>query len=108
MTSGNFSSAPISSIIVNRDERQRRKLEGIEELAESINRIGLINPIVVTPDLVLVAGERPGHGRARAGEVARQRPARQPAGVRAGLFVQGRPGDGAAGGATGLAVALMP
>ena len=58
MTSGNFSSAPISSIIVNRDERQRRKLEGIEELAESINRIGLINPIVVTPDLVLVAGER--------------------------------------------------
>lgn len=58
MTSGKFSSAPISSIVVNRDERQRRKLEGIDELAESINRIGLINPLVVTPDLVLVAGER--------------------------------------------------
>lgn len=58
MTSGNHSTVPISSIIVNRDDRQRRKLEGIEELAESLHRIGLINALVVTPDLVLVAGER--------------------------------------------------
>lgn len=58
MTSGNHASVPISSIVVNRDERQRKKLEGIEELAESIHRIGLINALVVTPDLVLVAGER--------------------------------------------------
>lgn len=58
MTSGNFRTIPLSSIIVNRDERQRRELKGIEELAESLNRVGLINPLVVTPDCVLVAGER--------------------------------------------------
>lgn len=49
---------PISDIIVNRDDRQRRELTGIEELAESIRRRGLLQPIVVTRDLVLVAGER--------------------------------------------------
>lgn len=58
MTSGKFKSFPISSIIANRPDRQRRELTGIDELAESIFRIGLINPIVVTPDGVLVAGER--------------------------------------------------
>lgn len=58
MTSGNFRSTPIGSIVVERSERQRRELTGIEELAESINRIGLINPIVITQDGVLVAGER--------------------------------------------------
>lgn len=50
--------APIASIIINRDERQRRDLTNLEELEESISRIGLINPIVVTRDMVLVAGER--------------------------------------------------
>lgn len=58
MVSGNFRSFPVSSIIVNRDERQRRELVGIDELAESIHRTGLINPIVITQDGVLVAGER--------------------------------------------------
>lgn len=58
MTSGTFRSLPISSITINRGERQRRELTGIEELAESIHRIGLINPIVVSSESVLVAGER--------------------------------------------------
>jgi len=58
MPSGNFRSIPITSIHVERSERQRRTLTQIDELAESIHRIGLINPIVVTKDGVLVAGER--------------------------------------------------
>lgn len=58
MTSGTFQSISIDSIIINRSERQRRDLTDIEELADSIARIGLIHPIVVTPELVLVAGER--------------------------------------------------
>lgn len=58
MTSGNFTILPVSSIIVNRDDRQRRNLENIPELAESIRRNGLINPIVVTREGVLIAGER--------------------------------------------------
>lgn len=56
MTSGNFRSFPISSITIN--ERQRKSLPQIEELAESIHRTGLINPIVVTSEGLLVAGER--------------------------------------------------
>lgn len=58
MTSGRFSYVPLSSITVDRDNRQRRELTGIEELAASIKATGLINPIVVTQDHVLVAGER--------------------------------------------------
>lgn len=58
MTSGNFRSTPISSIIVNRGDRQRRELTGIAELAESIHRVGLINPLVITEEGLLVAGER--------------------------------------------------
>lgn len=58
MTSGQFSSIPLSSIVVLRDERQRRELRGITELADSINRNGLIHPIVVDRDHVLIAGER--------------------------------------------------
>lgn len=53
-----FRKLPISSIIVDRDNRQRRELEGIEELAASISQVGLINPIVITDDLRLIAGER--------------------------------------------------
>ena len=49
---------PTNSIIVNRDERQRRTLDGIEELAASIRARGLINPITVTREGVLIAGER--------------------------------------------------
>lgn len=58
MTSGIFNQTEISSIIVRRDDRQRRELRGIDELAESLNRLGLIHPIVIDEDGVLVAGER--------------------------------------------------
>lgn len=58
MTSGNFSLVPVAEIVVDRENRQRRELTGIEELAESIRKNGLINPIVVTQDMLLVAGER--------------------------------------------------
>lgn len=58
MTSGNFRSYDVAAIIVERSERQRRELRNIDELAESIQRIGLINPLVVTADGILVAGER--------------------------------------------------
>lgn len=58
MTSGNFSLIPVSQIVINREDRQRKELEGIDELAASIRKLGLIHPIVVTQDLVLVAGER--------------------------------------------------
>lgn len=57
MLSGSFRSFPISSIIVAPD-RQRKELTGIPELAESIRSLGLIHPVVVTPEGVLVAGER--------------------------------------------------
>jgi len=57
---------PIDRITINRAERQRKELTNLEDLAESIRRHteslpetgGLINPVVVTRDLVLVAGER--------------------------------------------------
>lgn len=59
MTSGVFHIVPLESVVVNRDERQRRELMDIEVLADSIRRLGLIHPIVVTRDeLELVAGER--------------------------------------------------
>ena len=59
MTSGAFDQVPIDQITINRDARQRRELTGIEELARSLSRNGLIHPIVVrAEDSVLVAGER--------------------------------------------------
>lgn len=58
MTSGTFDYIPVSSIIIDRENRQRRELTGIDELAKSIADNGLINPIVVTRENVLVAGER--------------------------------------------------
>ena len=58
MTSGNFSLHLVETITVDRAQRQRRVLTGIDELADSIKRNGLINPLVVTKDGVLVAGER--------------------------------------------------
>jgi ParB/RepB/Spo0J family partition protein len=48
----------ISSIIVNRDTRQRRELTDITELAASIAAIGQISPIIIRADNTLVAGER--------------------------------------------------
>lgn len=58
MTSGRFHPIEISSIIVNRERRQRRELTGIPDLAESIRRRGLIHPVVVDNGGVLIAGER--------------------------------------------------
>lgn len=58
MTSGQFHTAKLDQIQVDRPGRQRRELDDIEELADSINRLGLIHPLVVTRDLQLVAGER--------------------------------------------------
>lgn len=58
MTSGNFTSVPLSSIIVNRAERQRKELPNVDTLADSIKRLGLIHPIVISRDFCLVAGER--------------------------------------------------
>lgn len=59
MTSGSFTSLPISSIIVNRAERQRRELPNIDILADSLRRLGLIHPIVVRRNSSeIVAGER--------------------------------------------------
>lgn len=47
-----------ASITVDREGRQRRELTGIEELAGSIRRNGLIQPIVIDKNNKLVAGER--------------------------------------------------
>lgn len=59
MTSGIFHSLDISTISVNRDERQRRDLPDIPDLAASIRQHGLINPVLVQREtLVLIAGER--------------------------------------------------
>lgn len=58
MTSGHFQSFPVDQILIHREERQRRTLSGIGELAESIARTGLIHPIVITREGVLIAGER--------------------------------------------------
>lgn len=58
MTSGNFRTVPLSSIIIDREKRQRRELTGIEELAESMRRVGQIHPIVIDENHRLIAGER--------------------------------------------------
>jgi N6-adenosine-specific RNA methylase IME4/ParB-like chromosome segregation protein Spo0J len=47
---------PITSIIVGK--RHRRDLGDIAGLAASIDRTGLLHPIVITPDGKLIAGER--------------------------------------------------
>lgn len=49
---------PITRILINREQRQRQELGNIEELAESIRRVGLITPIGLTRGLQLIAGER--------------------------------------------------
>lgn len=58
MTSGKFKSFPIDKITINREERQRRELDRIDELAASIRRVGLIHPPVLSRDGVLHVGER--------------------------------------------------
>lgn len=59
MLSGEFEAVPISSISVDRANRQRRELTGIEELAVSMRENGQFHPIIVNRDTgVLVTGER--------------------------------------------------
>ena len=58
MTSGQFASFPVHTIWVDRSTRQRREIEGIDDLAQSIGKIGLINPLTIKKDGELVAGER--------------------------------------------------
>lgn len=57
MLSGSFRPYPIASI-TRAPDRQRKEFSGIPELAESIRQFGLLHPIVITPEGVLVAGER--------------------------------------------------
>lgn len=58
MTSGSFRTVEISSIQINRTDRQRRALTGLPELALSISQVGLINPPVIDQNYNLIAGER--------------------------------------------------
>lgn len=58
MTSGQFHSIPITDVTILREERQRRVLDDLDGLSASIRQVGLINPIVVTRDGLLIAGER--------------------------------------------------
>lgn len=60
MPTGEFDYVRVDDILIERDERVRRTLKqsAIDELASSISRLGLIHPILITRDMVLVAGER--------------------------------------------------
>lgn len=58
MTSGTFRQFPITKIWVDRNKRQRRELTDIEELAQSIARVGLIHPPVIRANGELIVGER--------------------------------------------------
>lgn len=51
-------SVAVSEIIVDVPFRRREKTGAIDPLAESMARVGLINPIVVSSENVLVVGER--------------------------------------------------
>lgn len=58
MTSGNFHSVYVNQIKTVRADRQRKELKDIDVLADSIRRLGLIHPLLITRDHDLVAGER--------------------------------------------------
>lgn len=53
-----FQTIPLSSITIRREDRQRRDLTHIEDLADSIYRLGLINPVTIDHNYILIAGER--------------------------------------------------
>lgn len=53
-----FHSVPLSSIHFDRRTRQRKDLGDLEGLKDSIRQVGLINPLLVTKDGLLIAGER--------------------------------------------------
>jgi ParB/RepB/Spo0J family partition protein len=58
MTSGEFSSFPVTSVWVDRDKRQRRELRNISDLASSIQRLGLMHPPILERSGELRTGER--------------------------------------------------
>lgn len=58
MTSGQFTAFPIDQIFVVREERQRKELVNIDELAASIAQTGLIHPPVIQRSGQLRVGER--------------------------------------------------
>jgi hypothetical protein len=47
---------PVGSIVVR--DRHRQDLGDIDGLAKNIAEVGLLHPVVVTPDIVLIAGAR--------------------------------------------------
>ncbi len=54
----NFQSFPLSSVWVDRAARQRRDLGDLSTLIDSIQRTGLINPLIIDRSGKLIAGER--------------------------------------------------
>lgn len=52
-----YKRVPCSDIVVKREERQRRVVN-TAGLKDSIAKIGVLNPIIITKDFILVAGER--------------------------------------------------
>lgn len=48
----------VSQVILDREQRQRSEISNIEDLAESISRLGLLNPIILNKGHKLIAGER--------------------------------------------------
>lgn len=53
-----FDHIPASEIVVKRGERQRRQLEELDPLVDSIKQVGILNPVIIDKDKVLIAGER--------------------------------------------------
>lgn len=53
-----FAKISVQFIVVNREKRQRRTVGTVQDLADSIKRVGLINPITIDRENVLIAGER--------------------------------------------------
>jgi len=56
-TSYEFHKIPVASVKIS-PTRQRKEVRDVDKLADSISRIGLLHPIIVTRENELVAGER--------------------------------------------------
>lgn len=61
-----YARVPTSRIKILRDERQRTEID-TTDLDDSIREHGVINPIIITRDFVLVAGERRHHSSVKLG-----------------------------------------
>ena len=53
-----FETIEIDSVIIDRENRQRKEVKGLYLLQESIKQNGIISPIVIDKDNKLIAGER--------------------------------------------------